>query len=129
MRVSTAKRASSDRPVCSEKPTYRDLSPEVCLPKNECWKREASRFARGTALLNALAVCLHTSFVVVFPRLGVASEGPEDATHETGWCDFCGDVGDNAEFTGLYRGDLREPLFAFPAGYPNYDGADGSWWG
>src|SRR5580704_9791905 len=120
--VSTDKRPSSDRRIAGEMPTYRDLSPEVCLPKNEC--RRFFRFARGN-----LAVCLRTSFVVVFPRLRVAFEGPEEATHETGCCDFCPDVGGTTGFTGLHCGDLREPLFAFRAGYHDHDGADGSCWG
>ena len=60
------------------------------------------------------------------PEECCTSEGPEERAHETGWCNFCDD--DNAEFTGLHRGDLREPLFAFPAGYHDHDGADGSCW-
>jgi hypothetical protein len=47
------------------------------------------------------------------PNEPLSLEGPDDATHETGWCDFCADIGDNTEFTGLRRGDLREPLFTF----------------
>jgi hypothetical protein len=53
--------------IAFEQPTYHPKS--AC--KNEC--RRFFRFARGNPLPNVVvAVCLHTSFVVVFPRLGVA---------------------------------------------------------